>query len=200
MAKQYYALEVRTVVAGFPMANAFTLFIDDPSVANEFLVAQSIINELSVGAGPTAWLFRFRALMSEQVYISNILCRRMSNGGGNTAEVILQTDTLPGLAPDVPVATQAAAVAIWTNTEQPNHTGRTFVPGISKDDLQDGRFIGTFQSRFDDFIARHVAGLNVSAGIAFFCTFDREFNVGYQIIDGYLSPKVGTMRKRERPL
>jgi len=197
---QYYDLEVRVNVAGFPMANTFRMMIEDPSVPNEYFVAKSIIAALEVGAGPTAWLFRYRALMSEDCYISNILCRRASNGGGNTAQAILRPDMLPGLASGGVSASQVAAVAIWLNDDLPALTGRSFIPGVSVEDLDDGRFTTAFSTRFDDFIARHVAGINVSAGIAFFCTFDSQFNVGYKILNGYLSPKVGTQRRRESPL
>lgn len=200
MAKQYYDLTVNVNVAGFPMANVFRLFIEDPSVSNEFEVAGSIINALTVGAGPTAWMFRYRALMSEFAYVSNILCRRASNGGGNTAEAILQTDTLPGLAEGDVMASQVAACVIWLNDDLPHRTGRSFIPAVSVDDLDGGRFTTDFQTRCDDFIARHLSGFAVAAGTALFCTFDSEFNIGYQISGGYLSPKVGTQRRRETRL
>lgn len=200
MAKQYYSLEVRTIVAGFPMANVFTLFIDDPSVANEFLVAQSIINALPVGAGLTSWLSRFQALLSEDVYISNILCRRMTDGGGNTAETILQEDSKPGLQTGDVAASQVAACVIWVNTDFPDKTGRNFIPGVSLSCIEGGRWEAAFQTAVDNFIARTLSGFAVSAGTALFCTWDREAEVGYQLTNGYLSPKVGTQRRRERPL
>lgn len=200
MAREYYDLTVNVNVRGFPMANVFKFFIDDPSVSNEFEVAASIINALPVGAGPTAWMFRYRSLISSQCYVSNILCRRATNGGGNTAEAVLQEDSLPGLATGYVSATQTAGVVIWLNDDVPDKTGRNFIPGTSVDDLDSSRFTADYQTRMTDFIARHIAGFNVSAGTVLPCTWDRTNDIGYQILNGYLSPKVGTMRRRETRL
>lgn len=200
MAKHYYSLEVRTIVAGFPMANVFTLFIDNPSVSNEFLVAQSIINALPVGAGITSWLSRFQSLLSEEVYVSNILCRRMEPDGGNTAETILQEDSKVGLRTGSVAASQVAACIIWLNTDVPDRTGRNFIPGVSIDDIESGRFSASMQTAVDNFVARTLSGFAVSAGTALFCTYDRLTKTGNQLTNGYLSPKVGTQRRREKPL
>jgi len=200
MAKQYYELEVRVNVLGFPMANVFNLAINDPSVPNEYEVAASIINALNVGAGITSWMSRYVRLISEQCYISNILCRRISNGGGNTAEAILQVDSLPGIRTGIVAATQVAATVIWVQTDVEKITGRTFIPGISIEDIDGGRFSTDYQSAIDNFIARHLSGFAVSAGTALFQIYDRETPIGYQVSNGYLSPKPGTQRRRERPL
>jgi len=200
MAFQYYDLTVNVNIGGFPMANVFRLRAEDPTEANEFSQAKQIINELSVGAGPTAWLFRYRAMLSEMAYVSNILCRRASTGGGNTAEAVLQIDTLPGLAAGDVAASQVAACLIWANDDIPDKTGRTFIPAISIEDIGNGRFTSDFRDRAEDFIARHITGLATAGGTFFPVTFDSEFDVGYEITGGYLSPKVGTQRRRETRL
>jgi len=93
-----------------------------------------------------------------------------------------------------------AATVIWVQTDVEKITGRTFIPGISIEDIDGGRFSTDYQSAIDNFIARHLSGFAVSAGTALFQIYDRETPIGYQVSNGYLSPKPGTQRRRERPL
>lgn len=200
MAREIYDLEIRVNVSGNHVANVFKLYIDDPTVPDEYQNAKDIIDALPVGAGPTAWLFRYRALISGDCYISNIICRRSSTGGGNTAQAVLQTDTLPGLAMGTVCATQVAGCVIWVNQDEPDVTGRSFIPGVSKEDIDGGRFFASYYERVENFIARTAAGLNISAGIAYFGIYQRVPQTIFGITGGYLSPKVGTQRRREQPL
>jgi hypothetical protein len=89
---------------------------------------------------------------------------------------------------------------IWTNAEEPDVTGRSFIPGVSQSDIAGGRFSTDFYTRANDFIARHQVGLNISAGIAYFGIYQRVPQTILNITGGYLSPKVGTQRRREVPL
>lgn len=200
MATDYYSLEVRVNVAGFPMANVFHYKIVDPSVSNEYLVAASLINELTVGAGITSWFARYQRLMSVDCYISNVLAKRIKVLGGNTAELILQEDSRPGIRTGNVIASQVAAAIIWVQTTEEGTTGRNFIPGISEDDLENGRFTDDFQEAIDNFITKHLAGFTVSGGVFLPVIFQRETSTGLDITNGYLSPKPGTIRNREKPL
>ncbi len=200
MATDYYQLEVRTNVAGFPMANVFHYKVVDPTNANEFEMAVALIDELAVGAGITSWLARFVRLISEDCYISNIRAKRIKVLGGNTAEAVLQEDSQPGIRVGDVCASQVAAAIIWVQTTEEGITGRNFIPGISIDDLENGRFTTDYQDAIDLFIGKHLVGLPTAGGTFLPVIFQRETSTGLAITNGYLSPKPGTIRGREQPL
>jgi len=200
MATDYYSLEVRTVCAGFPMANVFNYKLVDSVVSNEFEVAASIINELFVGPGITSWMQRFIRLMAEDCYVSNILCKRFKILGGNTAEMILQETDYVGILTGVTAATQVAGCIIWVQDTVDTITGRNFIPGVPTDYLDDGRFVSAYQDNIDLFVTKHVSGFTVAGGFCQPVIYNRVGAIGYDITAGYLSPKVGTIRNREKPL
>lgn len=200
MAKEYYELAVRMNVRGFPMECVFHGFIQDPSIANEFAVAQSIIAALDDGGPPTSWINRLVLLLSDEAYVSSIRCRRMIPGGGNTAEVYFQEDDYVGAIAGGVSAVQVAGCVIWNSTDAPNKTGRNFIPAVSTVSIANGRFEAAYQTAIDNFIAKVITGLAVSAGTFLWCFWNQTDEVGYQITGGYLSAKPGTQRRREVPL
>src|SRR6185503_11902128 len=120
--------------------------------------------------------------------------------GGNTAEAVLQENSIIGIRAGDVAASQVAATIIWVQTTEEGTTGRNFIPGISVDDLENGRFTTDYQDAVDLIIAKHLIGFNVSAGTFLPVIFQRETSTGLDITNGYLSPKPGTMRGREKPL
>jgi len=200
MAREYYELGVRINVKGFPQECVFHGFIDDPSVANEFAVASSIIAALDDGGPPTSWINRLVLLLAEDAYISSIHCRRITPGGGNSSNVFFQETDYPGGQSGLSSAMQVAGCIIWNSTDAADKTGRNFIPAVSTEIIENGRFDAAYQTKIDDFIAKVVTGLAVSAGTFLWCIWNATDEVGYQITGGYLSPKPGTQRRREVPL
>ena len=200
MAREYYELGVRIIVRGFPMECVFHGFIDSPSVANEFEVASSIVAAVDDGGPPIGWIYRLVLLMSEEAYVSTIRCRRITAGGGNTSAAFFQEADFPGAVEGAVSATQTAGCVIWNSDEATDKTGRNFIPAVSVESIENGRFDAAYQTAIDDFIAKTITGFAVSAGTFLFCFWNQEDEVGYQITGGYLSPKPGTQRRREVPL
>jgi len=200
MATDYYSLEVRVNCAGFPMANVFNYKIVDATEANEFNVAAQLVAELFVGAGITAWMQRYIRLLADDCYISNILAKRFKVLGGNTYEQGLQEGEFIGQRAGSTSATQVSGCIIWVQETVDTITGRNFIPGVSVEDIDDGRFTADYQTAVDNFITKHVSGFTIAAGFMQPVVYNRVGATGYNITAGYLSPKVGTQRGREKPL
>lgn len=95
---------------------------------------------------------------------------------------------------------QVNPVCIWIPTIEPNKTGRTFLPGISETDLEEMVFQGDYPGAVGGFMAKFAAGgsgaLQSWAGVV----YRRATNVGDLVQGGYLSPHIGTQRRRLTPV
>lgn len=200
------ATEIYESMVSFQLGRQYAAIVQhwkivDPTLPNDFLVARDLVNAMFLeGAAPTRYITRLKNLLSEEVYISAIRARRIHPTGGNTFVRWFQSDAQVGARDGQPHTQQVAACIIWLSSADTNLTGRTFIPGISEDDLDGGRFTALYQVETNNFVERVKAGFAPSAGLFTPVIWRRGPKVGVQIDDGYVTPHVGTQRRREKPI
>lgn len=199
MATEYFQVEVGVVAAGQFALNVFHYKVVDPTEPDEFVVATQLLAAFEAG-GANAWLLKYAQVMSDQAFVSSLRARRVAPSGGNTAGTLFaSTDWVGDFSSEINTQ-QIAACVIWVDDTTPGITGRNFIPGIPEDALLGSRWDATYQTVVDAFIAKHLAGHTITAGTALPSIYDRVAKSGKTPDNGYLSPLVGTQRRRELPV
>lgn len=199
MANEYYELDIGFSCAGQFAMCVFHYRIADPSNPDDFEVAQQLINALDDG-GATSWLFRLAEMMSDEAFISSARAKRVFPSGGNMAGTTFETTDFPGQITSPIHTQQVAACLIWVADGTPGVSGRNFIPGVPENALLSSRWESAFQTIANTFIAKHLTGHSVAAGIFLPVIYDRVAHNGPVPDNGYLSPLVGTQRRREVPV
>jgi len=200
VANEYYAVQLGFVSAGNFALCELHYRIVNPTEPNEWRVAQQLIEEIIGSPSPSTWLADLLACMSQDAFVSSVRARRVAPGGGNTAVQSFEPSDFPGTNASNIEAVQTASCVIWIPTVSPSKTGRTFIPGVGEDMLAQSRWDAGQIVAIDAFVATHIVGFSIAAGTMLPVVYDRLTSTGDVISDGYLSPKIGTIRKRELPV
>jgi hypothetical protein len=138
--------------------------------------------------------------MSNDGYVSYFSARKLSPTGGNSANLQIEPSQYPGLVSADIHTQQTCGCIIWASALKPENTGRTFLPAVPKTFLESSRWQPAAYTAYDAFVEKHVTGFSILSGVLLPCIYDRTLLSGRNIAHGYLSPKPGTLRKREKPL
>jgi len=200
VATEYYAAQVGFVCAGQFALCEFHYRIVNPTEPNEFLVANQLVEEMADISVAGTWMQDLLACLSNEAFVSSIRAKRIAPSGGNTfPQAFEPTDLVGGNGTPIR-AMQIAGAVIWVPTVSGSKTGRNFIPGVPDDALDGGRWSPTYINDIDTFVTQHIVGFSIAAGTMLPVVYDRLTNTGDVIADGYLSPKIGTIRKRELPI
>lgn len=199
MANEYYELDVGFSCAGQFAMCVFHYRIADPTEPDEYEVANQLINALDDGGG-TAWIVRLMQMISEDAFFSSARAKRVAPTGGNMAGQTFEATDFPGAIASEIHTQQVSACLIWVSDGTPGVSGRNFIPGVPENALDSSRWEAAFQALADVFIAKHLTGFSVAAGIFLPVIYDRVAKTGIVPDNGYLSPLVGTQRRREIPV
>lgn len=199
MADEYYELKLGVVSQGQFALCVFNYRIANPGSADDWLVADEFYQALDDG-GATSFLNRFRNMMSTGAFVSSIRVRRVGPTGGNTAGQTFEATDFPGTIASPIHTQQIAACLIWVSETTPGQTGRNFIPGMAEISLDESRWSDAFKALAALFIEKFRTGISTASGVFVPVIFDRVAKTGPLINNGYLSPKVGTQRRRELPV
>jgi len=145
-------------------------------------------------------MYDLLACVSDEAYVSSIRAKRIAPTGGNTFPQAFEPADLPGTHASPIKAMQIAGCIIWVPTVSGSKTGRNFIPGVPDDGVEKSRWLAPYGGDIDTFIQQHIVGFTIAAGTMLPVVYDRLTSTGDVIADGYLSPKLGTIRKRELPI
>jgi hypothetical protein len=199
MADYYYELRVSIVCAGNFSQCVFNYVIDLPTPPSDFEAATQLLQALDDG-GAASWIEQLRDCLSEDAFISCVRARQVAPTGGNTVHIVFEPTDLPGTVVQPLSALQLAGCIIFVNGTDPDRTGRCFVPGVPVTFADGARWDATAIAEYEGFGNKHSGGLVVALGTFNAVIYDRVAKTGL-IIDGcYLSPKIGTQRRRELPV
>lgn len=199
MADQIYELRVRGFAAR-DFAECVFHYHCDADLANDFALAGELVGLLDDGVNPNVWLTRFLNCCSDNFNLTTLAARRISNGGGNTYQHRFPSDGLAGNVASPFHANQGSGCVIWIGSDEPENTGRNFIPGVPESFLENARWNSTAYTAYNAFIAFHLAGFTGSAADWSPVIYTRVGSTWQDMEHGYLSPKVGTQRRRERPV
>lgn len=200
MAIEIYELRLSIISAGMHSQCVFHYRIDNTGDENDFNVASQLRQSLDDGAPGTVWIVKLQSCMSEDAYISYVSARRIASTGGNASPQQFAPADFPGLVAEEIHTQQVAGVLIWLSATEIENTGRTFVPAVPESFLESGRWTAAAYTAYEDFITKHLTGHSIAAGVCLPVIYDRVAKTGRILQNGYLSAKVGTIRKREKPL
>lgn len=199
MATHYFDLNITYNCAGQFAENVFKYKIVDPSSTDDWELARQLVNVIDDG-GAASWTTKWSLMTSNQAYISTIRARQFSPDGGNTCTFVAQPADFPGSIASEINTQQIAACINWIPTTSGPAMGRNFMPGVPENALDSSRWEVAHVALVDAFIAKHLTGFTVAAGIFLPIVWNRTDETAASIDQGYLSPKPGTQRSRERPL
>lgn len=198
MALRYFESMLSTICGGQYCATVHHFALDESSgPADDFVIAQQI---------NTMWtdedlLQEYMTMLAEDdCFASSLRTREVGAAGGNTAVETFSKTDYPGTFSGGVQAFQVAACFIWVTTGSDNVVGRTFIPGISTEAVVEGRFSPSFKTAANTFGDNYITSKSISAGPVVPIVFNRTLHAGQAITGGYVSPKVGTQRRREMPV
>lgn len=200
MAIETYELRVAFKADFQSMECVFHYRIDNTGDEKSWIVAGQLLDALAAGINPNVWLTRLRDLFSADCWISYLSAIRVGPNGGNSTDTRPDANTLIGNVISEIHAEQIAGCIIWISETEPENQGRNFIPGVPESFLEGSRWTEDAKDAFEAFITFHLAGLSLAAGVALPAIFDRTTKTSRIIANGYLSPKPGTQRRREKPL
>lgn len=173
-----------------------------------FAIARAIAQELDNAADP--FLQQFVDCLPTDYNATSLRVRRVYPTGGPTAILVagLWTSDTQGQRPGIQQSTQVNPLIIWIGTTLPSKTGRLFIPGVSEDDLDQMVLTPGVASEYSDLGVSWIAGITI-AGLTDFKgaiyrrarTLPTPVAHTFDIIeDYYVSPLIGTQRRRLHPI
>lgn len=197
---EIYELRVSVIDGGQRGQCVFHYQHDNTDDENDYVLADLLTGQLDVGAPATSWMYHFRNCLSEDAYVSFVSARRVAATGGNADPQRFLPAAFPGLQAFEAHAQQVAGCIIWLSSTDMDKTGRTFMPAVPENFLESSRWTSAGNTFYAAFITKFLTGISTAEGGFFPVIYDAAAKTGRLISDGYLSPKVGTQRRREVPL
>lgn len=194
MADQVYQVVFSTRdVDGLTAQNVFHAQMDDSTFTDYFAATQALL------AGVQALLAGdYEAMISEGCTLLGILARRITNGGGSTASLVLN---VPGAWSGVhDIATSGVCAVMRYITAGTDHDGgRSFFPCVPKDALTDNVYASGYITAVNKFAADLVTGGAAGSIPFFFGAWVRKTHTFVPYVAYQLNAKPGSLNKRLKP-
>lgn len=203
MANEVYSVAISGLLEGQFVQNVLHCQLDNLDGDNDFLVAKSIAAEL-FPAAPGGLGMLYRDALPIGWIGSACRVRRVGPTGGNSAVTTLDPATYVGGRTGDSVPMTSGPLVVLVGTDPSNATGRIFLPGLSEDDCIEGRVSDAEITAINFLIDDLVAGFQVTPGVttydAVWGIYDRVNNTFDTLLGAYVSPKIGTQRRRYIPM
>lgn len=158
------------------------------AIADQFIAANEFVT-------------KFTNCLPVDYNCTSIRVRRVSAGGGPTA-IRLQgaMDQSEGQRTGNISSAQVCPLIIIIPTTAPSKTGRIFMPGVSEDDIDQMALTPGLIGELEALISYMNAGTSTAAGVVVFGVLRRALALVDPWSAGYISPLIGTQRRRLRPV
>lgn len=200
MANECYELIISGKIAGQFVQTVLHLNLDNTASTDPFVMATAILAKMNTSANFSAkWL----DCLPEDYTMTSQRVRRVLPTGGPT-QIYLQSNLYgtAGTRSGTVDVTTSCPLIIWLTTLRPSKTGRTFLPGVSENDVDEGvlepslltaiQSLGTLMK--DGFTPASPAYL-VSGAI-----LRRSIPASDDISNFRTSPVIGNQRRRTHPI
>jgi len=200
MAEECYEVVISGTLAGQFVQTVLHANVDNTSLVPPFSMADDLLQTFQGGAALTGL---FQDCCPSDYTATSIRCRRVLATGGPSAIVLAGVwgGGTGGRAGTISSA-QVNPVIVWIPLTNPAKTGRTFIPGVSEDDIDEMVYDPTLIAALDDFGQYWETG-----GTTTVFSMDwtgailrRATNNSHGISNHRISPVVGTQRRRLRPV
>lgn len=207
MGLEGYECLVSGTLAGQFVQTVMNMQVDVTSAQNPYLTAEDVGLTLNAAGG---FIDLFTAMCPSDYAPTSLRVKRIYPTGGPTY-IILQAElssSAGGRAGQIS-ASQVNPVIIWIPNDFPAKTGRTFIPGVSEDDIDQMIYAAGLITDITAFSDYWVAGGSLlDSAFAWEGAVYRRAKVGPppvahsidQIGAARISPVVGTQRRRLHPV
>lgn len=199
MANQTYSFVITGNAGGQFVQNIFHYRLDDAGFANRLLSAKGLVDGWIAASRQDDWL----SMLPSSYSLMSVKARRITNGGGpEYVDVSLQGSTGEG-GTDME-ASANGPVIIWNTDGGARRIGKTFVPGISQDNMDGGEIKNAFIVTLINSANAFKGAFATVGGGGVQCVFciprandpgTRSLVVGVQV-----SKMIGQQRRRQLPV
>lgn len=194
MANDIYALEIIYTLAGEQAANVIHLQSSSSTPATD---PGGEADQL-IGAFIAACETDLQSLIANDGLIAGYTCRRINNGGGNTA---VSVSGQPGTWSGASTAGQTCAVSVLGYSDGTHHrAGRIFWPVTGQGAILENVIDASIVNGIGTIIGTLMAGLSVAAKTMKLVVYSRKHAVAFQVVFETVSLLLGTIRKRLKPV
>jgi hypothetical protein len=198
MAEEAYECTVSGVLAGQFVQNIVHTAIDNTFNIPSFQVASEIAAQLAAAG---EFVEKFTDCLPTDYIATSVRVRRVSAGGGPTAIVLQATmSQAAGQRTGQISSAQVSPLVILIPTVNQNRTGRIFLPGVSEDDIDQMVLVGALVTAMQALVTYMLAGTSIPTGTVVYGVFRRALLLTDPLAAGYVSPLIGTQRRRLRPV
>lgn len=174
--------------------------VDNPTETNPFKLAKEVLDALGTPGG-SPYVDQMLDFLADDCFIQAMRVRQLAPTSGQTAVRVYDPLDLVGNVGAPHESSQVAGCVIWLTAADAGLNGRTFLPGVSEDNLNQGRFDGPYKAAVKTWGDDLIAGYSFASGQLLLYLKHGVLPVLYtRITNGYLSPTPGTIRKRLIPI
>jgi len=186
--------------AGQFVQTVWHFLLDNTSSLDPFSAAADLSEALDSTASV---LGKMVSALPEDYHLLSLRIKRVSTPGGPTnIRLVFNNCPTDGERSGEQQSTQVNPCVIWIPQDDPDKLGRTFLPGASEDDIDQMQFSPALVTAIDEMITAFKtpadtpnASMNYQGVI-----WRKESSTRDIITNGYLSPLIGTQRRRLRPV
>lgn len=200
MPAECYELVVSGVLAGQFVQNVLHSTVDNTGSTPPFQMADELLQTWGLnGDFVSPWC----DILPDDYKITSLRCRRVLTTGGPTQIYLganLAEDT--GQRTGQISSSQVCPLLIWIGNSAPSKTGRTFLPGVSEDDINEMQMQASLLTAMDAFgTVWRDGGTTVNLSYAWGGAILRRGGPSADPITAFrVSPLIGTQRRRLRPV
>jgi len=178
---------------------------DDANLTgNPFLDAEDLNKslELNSAGGTDSWCQLLANLIADDCFVSGLRSQKRSGASGPQAVRIFSTTDFEGAFNGDMEAFQTAGCVNWACDNAGPAQGRNRIPGVSSDALLQNRWTSDYKAAILEFIQAQDSGFSESltTWLLVVRTVAGAVVTYRDVIDGYLSPTPGHIKKRRVPV
>ena len=198
MPVEAYECTLSGVLAGQFVQTVFHVAYNNTGSQAPFSAAKDIAEQL-VAAGE--FVEKFTQGLPASYLATSIRVRRVGPTGGPTSIVLGGAMSQPDGQRTADISSaQVNPLIILIGDVAPAKTGRIFMPGIAEDDIDAMVITSTLITVFQDLLTYMLTGTTIAGGAITFGILRRATKVVDELSAGYVSPLIGTQRRRLKPI
>jgi hypothetical protein len=193
-----YECTLSGVLAGQFVQTVINVALDNTTPDPPYAAATAIASKMCAANG---FVEKFTSTLPVDYQATSLRVRRVSAGGGPTA-IFLQGSMIQsaGQRTGSISSAQVSPLVIIIPTTNPNRTGRIFLPGVSEDDIDQMALVAGLITDINSLISHMEAGDTSASGVFVYGVLRRALALVDPISAAYISPLIGTQRRRLRPV